>query len=1452
MADSPKRVSVSREATPPSPHVTTHPDLLALIGGSSDGESEDDAILRPKGRFAARMQQQAHVQDSSDESGSEEAERRTMSSSKRTTETHEENDQEDEDEVTTTTARPRKLVSRRQQRSTTPESRSQERTGSESPGLFVSPTKVQSPAAAENEDHDSGSDDGLPTVASMAKKARLLALEAKKRKAREEKEAEEARKREERLAAQQSFNDDMDVDGDSGDNISDDEGGHRLTQKTGAARRPAPRKASKKALEEMNRETQRMTRSLQLAHEVKVKKKISKSTLFERFNFKVPGMEATASKAAAEAPASSSRPASPVSHHQTDAEDKDTPPSSPPAPSKDAEAGKEAAAAISEVPQDDGLLSEDENGDLPTLEAALASSAAKPALDKGKGKEIAVPQTKRNFRVKLPANITQVNTVDLTMDDDDDDDDLAILPKNKSKLDAIFDRVPVSQAKESRPMQILRRLAHIDDPERKGAAPITKKGCPKQTNQPPPMTVGELEMSLLRKARMQAKLERDRHLEMLRSKGIHVQTAEEREAELQEVEDIVSRARKEAEELMKREREAAKAERKARKDAGEVDALGWDDSDESGDEDYQNPDGGEKEGEEDEEEAELELELSGSEEEEEDEDVDMDEEEEEAAKQADPAGALFDDAAGSAEESADEQAEDGFDDEDSDEEPSTAKQPRRRAGKQRPVFLSDSEDDEEGKEKETPRKPAVEATPRPKANYAKSPSGLITNDSPNVPTSVLRSATKTFIPGLPVAGPAGLGLTQIFAGTMDDSQFDSGSVLGSPSQPMPTFQPSSAFTKMLNSGKSATAAKSQTQKDAFEDVESSDFPDSNFSQTAQEVGEDMILDSQPDDTRKETQDPETQGVQLRFSQSQMAGHGFDTFLEENQSFTQVSELIEPTQDGGFHNFSPLKRRFIEQPPDSTIDTVKLDGQSQEPQSESPLVRRTGKLRRKADLIAARSRSPSRAPDNADEDMEDGSEAEVEAEAEETDEFGFGTTSKGATTAFEVMKEAAIKEKKAKARAEFDKKKSKAREMVDAEAEESEDEYAGLGGVDGEDSDDDGDLEEIIDDQTKTTESDERKLAALHADQERAADEKQVDKLFRDITTGMLRRKRGHGDWDDLSDDDDGGEARRRMKRQQFAKMQRALFADERISKVAENPRNQAFLRTIEDHGSDDDMDFLFAPPPPGPTTAGVDSQDSEESSSQKEGGTVIPDSQPQAGTAIAERRIANPRRTTLAAGKKKPSNIGDIRESLSSLLEDPTRSSSVIPATILDSDEEMDDDDDLEVEAPATTARDSSSSGGSAANSDKENRNPRRGRVAIVDRISLKRKASSNVSASGDRLAFATASSSMSMSGSFKVPTLLRKATANSLMSSGTGTTTNAASSGKDAGNGSGSVFGEDAKIKKTTTTSKRSGINYFARENERRAALAENERRREARKWKGAEGRGKIVGSLFGAGKFE
>jgi mediator of replication checkpoint protein 1 len=338
-----------------------------------------------------------------------------------------------------------------------------------------------------------------------------------------------------------------------------------------------------------------------------------------------------------------------------------------------------------------------------------------------------------------------------------------------------------------------------------------------------------------------------------------------------------------------------------------------------------------------------------------------------------------------------------------------------------------------------------------------------------------------------------------------------------------------------------------------------------------------------------------------------------------------------------------------------------------------------------------------------------------------------------------------------------------------------------------------------------------RMLTIFSDRERAEDEKQIEKLFKDVTNGMLRRKRGEGY--DLDDSDDDGEARRRMKRRNFAKMHKALFADERVKKMAEKPGNEAFLKTIEDRGSDDEMDFLDAPEETNESSQSQSQSQGEETSKTQ----TVPDSQPQKVLGSADNRPpAHLRRTK---DGKKPSSIGEVRETLSDLLEEPH--GSVIPATEAGSDSEDE--------------------GGalSQAQGDKENNgsNARRGRVAIVDRISLKRNSSSNVSTS--RLAFATASSS-----SFKVPALLRRATTNSFVSGTASTTTSSASSTQASG------FGEEAKIKKGA--SKKSGVHAFARDSERRAKLEQNERKREERKVKGAERRIGVVGGLLGKGSFE
>ncbi|KAI0413821.1 MRC1-like domain-containing protein [Xylaria grammica] len=1319
-------------------------------------DDEDADAMRPRGRMAARMHENFTKADQAPES-SNTPRRPLQDDTPRAASAHNIVTQEpslagEEDEEDDIVAPSRRRLAR--PRGSTPETTVQIARHS-SPGLFVSPSPQKSTPPSHDSAASDSDDDDVPM--DLSKNARFKALVEKKRRERLEKEAEEERKRTEhaqRLREQRPI--DSDADEDDVSDISDDDGGRKLTQDIS---RPT-RKASKKALEEMNRETQRLSRSLQLAHEAKTKKKISKDTLFKRFNFRVEGNAAGTEKKQT----SSSRPTTPGSAHQTDAEleNDGTPPSSPPS----------APKAVSDLPitttstsERNIVMLEDENGDLPTLEDALSQHKSEGNA-KGKAVDVGAPVVEnkqpvtkkplRQVRVKLPP--AQIHTV-MT----NSDDELEITDFKKDKLNAVLSRIPENKAQESTGMKILRNLAHLSSPSKEPAHGRNVK---------PSMTLGELHMSLQQRAKAQAKLERERRLEYLRSKGIVVQSTEEREREREQVEDIVARARQEVEEIMMREREEAKRNRKEKEQNGEADPLAWDDSD---DESFQ-----------DEGEGVEEVDISGSEE---DEGEGDDDDESVTGLEEDPNNPLLVDEAEEVqsedEEKSPKPVSDDFSDEDIEIMKRSAVLKSRRPKKHLHV-ISDDEDYGD-----------VEGTPKPKSTYQNSPSAP-GSGSPKPPTSVLRSATKTFIPGLPIAAaaPAGLGLTQIFAGTMDDSQ--AGSFGGSPQVFMPSID---------------------------------QFPDSQFSATAgQSQSDDIVSHSQPTQTAvSQGRETQTQGLQLHYSQSQ--AHGFDSLVAAGA--TQMSDFLEPTQDGGFQDFTPLKQRFVN-PPESTAGTVLLTGtQDEATMQESPLMRKRGKFLRRVDLDAPSPALMSTAIP----------ESPKGVSTVRTGGLSGETTQAASSDAFRLMEKAAKREKRLKKK--LDKKRSKAVEMIEEQAEESEDEYAGLGGADGEDSSDEDEelVKEMIDD-TGNHDGDVAKLAGLFADRERAADAAQVDKLFRDITTGMLRKRRRGGDGHDfdLSDSDDGGEARRRMKRRQFAKMQKALFADERIGKIAENPRNAAFLKSIEDMNNDDEWNF-------GENFADTTSTSGDDSRSQNASQTdqAIPDSQPP--TTGRKRSRAddhtprpgpNERRTKDSA---RPSSIAEVRRSLSTLLDEPNASAgSIVPAT------EIGSDSDGEGERPSTS------------HSNKENRRTRRHvSSAVVDRIALKRNSSSSLSTASTGTATKLAFTAPSTAGSgFKVPALLRRATTNSTK---LGSNSNPSASGRSnisqasTSSNSGSLnksasFGEDGKLKKNA--GKRSGINYFAHENERRAKVADAEKRREARKWKGAEGRSKVVGGLFGSGSFE
>ncbi|KAI9809116.1 MAG: hypothetical protein M1825_002405 [Sarcosagium campestre] len=250
--------------------------------------------------------------------------------------------------------------------------------------------------------------------------------------------------------------------------------------------------------------------------------------------------------------------------------------------------------------------------------------------------------------------------------------------------------------------------------------------------------------------------------------------------------------------------------------------------------------------------------------------------------------------------------------------------------------------------------------------------------------------------------------------------------------------------------------------------------------------------------------------------------------------TQISDYPDPTPDVGFTVMSPLQTQgFVEPSSPSSQDSLYLD-KSQNPISgqRSPIKRRRGRLVPRA-----------------------------------------------------LANTSAVRKKVAP----LDRKNSVAKGLFEEHAEESDDEYAGIGGAsddgDTEDEEEAEEMREMLDDQTQAVDG--AHLAAFHADRERDADKKETDKLYRDITDGRLRKRRRGADFD-LSDSDDGAEARREAKRRKFAKMRRALFEDEKVGKLAANPKKVAFLRTIDVWGEDgapsasseDDEDEAPAVAPP--------------------------------------------------------------------------------------------------------------------------------------------------------------------------------------------------------------------------------------------------------------------------------
>lgn len=314
------------------------------------------------------------------------------------------------------------------------------------------------------------------------------------------------------------------------------------------------------------------------------------------------------------------------------------------------------------------------------------------------------------------------------------------------------------------------------------------------------------------------------------------------------------------------------------------------------------------------------------------------------------------------------------------------------------------------------------------------------------------------------------------------------------------------------------------------------------------------------------------------------------------------------------------------------------------------------------------------------------------------------------------------------------------------------------------------------------------------------DEKQVSKLLKDITTGALRRRRGGDDEFDLDDSDDEHLARRRAKQREFAKMRKALLADEKVSEIANNPKKSAFFKALEDRDDDDDMEIEFDN---GADLPEESSQDVQKESLPSESSNKRKRPLEPAAEDATNRPAARLRRTP-AAISQKPSSLAEIRQTVSFLTETPEYDSFREDASI---------EDDIVYDTDKGVSEDEGSTQEPERRMSTEGfaipPNPRRTRGRVVDRLALKRAASSNSAASSHtKAAFMTGSDAFPQIG-FRPPALLHRSTTSSSSTS------------------SDSSFSTTRNSKSTTggraaASTKKGAVNYYtaAREREREREL--------------------------------
>ncbi|CAK1356776.1 hypothetical protein CB0940_12013 [Cercospora beticola] len=1189
--------------------------------------------------------------------------------------------------------------------------------------LFVSPAKT-----TQND-----SDDDLPTRPT-GMKSKLAALVAEKRAERLEKEAE--------AASKTSDLPDEIVEG------AEEPVNPEIERILSDAAKPT-RKASKRALLEMERETQRIARQQALAHQMKTKKKFTTSDLFAKFNFRQP-TEAQANQAG-DSSASSAPNSDAIDAPSR--EPPSTPPSSPPTPLDRQRALVEqgALSKLKPVREDslNSLADLDDDEDLPDIGTVMSSARNSRPVEL----EATVVQTP-SFGTEPKRGLKLARLGKKAMappSDDSSDDDLEIV-QNMPKHLSVFDRAKGTMQKhntDSRAIHRLKHLAHLGGDD-------SNTGRRKHGKARPGMNPAALEAQLRLRAKEQARAQQQERIAELKAKGIEVQTTEEREREQEAFENLLEKARIDAVELRKAEKAAAK------ENNGGADIS----ADESEDEDYVDVSGSEDEAPSAEKDGNDMVDDAAEED-------DEDEEEEDGEDEASVEERMDEETAGSAMAGAKTVNEDLPDRASDEDELNQSRTPMigRKPRKSRVVL-----DDEDMSDLEISKPPPTIAQ-TPTQTQDSDPFAAFNFDAGHQASSLMSP-------------------TQMFNATMQtptqDIQQDSMDVLnhlvppGSSTRPPPTFAVQPQFTQGNGS-----------QPDR---VPSSQLPE-----------------SQQVNLAWETQAPETP-----IQTSRKAG---SVVASETPGWV-------PSQDPGLPatwQAPALAREDTLQslPDQETQSTVEL----RVSESPAPAPKRNRLVRGPRHAVQ----------DSGDED----DRVETSQKATKKDAF----------------KEMARKRKEALSAEELAEAEREAKQMMDEQAEESEDEYAGLGGDDFVAPETEEDREMI---DSSLIDVDERQLAAHFAEKQRLADEAEHQRLYKDLMTGALRRKQAN--MFDLDEDEDDLAARRRqMKQREEARKRKLLLQDESIASLAEGKHSvgkDAFLKAIadDDERDDDVLDLSDVEDDSQVPASLSDSQASQQPDASQVPLQEVSGNKRRMEDAPSERPPAKQRRTQASAFRA-PASLLEIQDSVSFLLEEPNVPLAGPTAVDLSSDSEQEHEKEGADNA-AGSEQDEESDGVQEEMARQNDGGYAPDRVAmppprlpasqrrtaakpsVVNRLSLKRASStSENSAAGSR----TAWGSGSQGGGFRAPSLLRRATTNGAAQGANdrGVSTSIGLSRQDSG---GSATGVKMG------GSKKSSLAYQARDAERKAIVEQSARRRAENTAKIAQLR-RNASSGFGkglGGKFE